>query len=337
MTISEPMIPTAPLVCPTCSAPVSATATTCSKCGSSLVAPPESAEFTALLNQLSRALEGRYELGEPIGSGRGGVAVAALHIATKRPVVVKVAWNDSGARTRVLRETVLTAKVGHPAALAVRDIQAPEPMLVVEMPHATGGTLRDLLSQGQPVPYDRVLPILRSVGDALDAAHAQGIIHGGLQPVKILLDEKGDPLVSDFEIRVPPRADWDITRPSEAGAQAYMPLEQRHDSSSLDGRIDQYALAIMAYELLRGRPTWRINDEGVLEIDAIEVMVHRAIAPGVPLSASRCFARSSRAALAPAVFAFLIACASSRIAYSNSTSFSSSASRRSVPYVVRTT
>jgi serine/threonine protein kinase len=193
----------------------------------------------------------------------------------------------------VLRETILTAKVTHSAALPVRDIQVPEPMLVVEMPLATGGTLEDLLASGKPTPYQQVLEIVRGVAGALDQAHGVGIIHGGLRPVKILLDESGKPLVSDFEIRLPRRADWDISRPSEAGAQAYMPLEQRHDSPAIDGRIDQYALAILAYELLRGQPTWRINEEGVLEIDALDIMVHRPIAPDAPLAASMAIKRAT--------------------------------------------
>jgi serine/threonine-protein kinase len=239
-----------------------------------------------LLTELGRALAGRYVIGEVLGSGRGGLTVRAHHTASKKDVAVKVSWNDPVARTQVLRETVLTAKVGHPNALAVRDIPAPEPMLVVEMPLTTGGTLSDVLASGRPVPYPQVLEIVRSIGGALDQAHAAGIIHGGLRPIKILLDDAGKPLVSDFEIRIPRRADWDISHPSEAGAQAYMPLEQRHDSAEIDGRIDQYALAIIAYELLRGRPTWHINDEGVLEIDAIEIMVHRPISADAPLSAS---------------------------------------------------
>jgi hypothetical protein len=72
-----------------------------------------------------------------------------------------------------------------------------------------------------------------------------------------------------------------------------MPLEQRHDATDIDGRVDQYALAIIAYELLRGRPTWHINDEGVLEIDAIEIMVHRPVAPDAPLSASLAIKRAT--------------------------------------------
>ena len=292
MTIPDSMTPAAP-VCPSCSASAPPGAAICSKCGAPLAEQPDSAEAASLLAELGRALAGRYVIGEVLGAGRGGLTVRAHHMASKKDVAVKVSWNDAVARTQVLRETVLTAKVGHPNALAVRDIPAPEPMLVVEMPLLTGGTLSDVLASGKPVPYSQVLEIVRAIGGALDQAHAAGIIHGGLRPIKILLDGTGKPFVADFEIRIPRRADWDISHPSEAGAQAYMPLEQRHDSGEIDGRIDQYALAIIAYELLRGRPTWHINDEGVLEIDAIEIMVHRPVAPDAPLSASMAIKRAT--------------------------------------------
>jgi serine/threonine-protein kinase len=285
--------PAVPIVCPSCSASAPPGAAICSKCGAPLADQPDGAEAAGLLGELGRALAGRYVIGEVLGSGRGGITVRALHTASKKNVAVKVSWNDPVARTQVLRETVLTAKVGHPNALAVRDIPAPEPMLVVEMPLTTGGTLSDLLEAGKPVPYPQVLEIVRAVGGALDQAHAAGIIHGGLRPIKILLDDTGKPHVSDFEIRIPRRADWDVSQPSEVGAQAYMPLEQRHDSLEIDGRVDQYALAIIAYELLRGRPTWHVGDEGVLEIDAIEIMVHRPISPDAPLSASMAIKRAT--------------------------------------------
>jgi serine/threonine protein kinase len=279
--------------CPSCSTPAEDGAVVCAKCGTLLTDTIDSPEAAELLGELGRALDGRYVIGEPLGAGRGGITVRAHHTGSKREVAVKVAWKDPAARTQVLRETILTAKVTHPAALAVRDIQAPESMLVVEMPLAYGGTLADPIANGKPMPYPRVLEIVRAVAGALDQAHAAGIIHGGLRPVKILIDEQGNPLVSDFEIRLPRRADWDVTRASEVGAQAYMPLEQRHDSPSIDGRVDQYALAIIAYELLRGQATWRINDEGVLEIDAIDIMVHRPVAPEAPLSASMAIKRAT--------------------------------------------
>jgi serine/threonine protein kinase len=281
-----------PTVCPACAAIAADDGAICPNCGANLVASTENTELADLVADLTRALDGKYLIGRVLGTGRSGVTVEARHIATRRNVALKVAWNTTAARRQVLRETVLSTKVAHPSVMTMRDVAAPESMLVVEMPLAAGGTLADLLAQYGPVPFPNVLEILRAVAGALDQAHAVGIIHGGLQPSKILLDSEGRALVSDFSIRVPQRADWDVSRPSEAGATPYMPLEQRHDSPTMDGRVDQYALAIIAYELLRGRPTWRFTEDGGFEIDPIEIIVHRPLVSGAPTSAGTAIKRA---------------------------------------------
>jgi len=279
-------------VCPACAAPATDDGLVCHNCGASLVATIENTELTELVADLTRALEGKYLIGRVLGTGRGGVTIEARHLASRRNVALKVAWNTTAARRQVLRETVLSTKIAHPSVMTMRDVPAPESMLVVEMPLATGGSLAGLLARYGSVPFANVLEILRSVGGALDQAHAAGIIHGGLQPSKILLDADARPLVSDFNIRVPQRADWDVSRPSEVGAVPYMPLEQRHDSPTMDGRADQYALAIIGYELLRGRPTWRFTEEGGFEIDPIEIIVHRPLVPDAPISAGTAIKRA---------------------------------------------
>src|SRR4051812_23036394 len=125
MTVPESTMPNIPVICPSCSATASFSATVCAKCGAPLTNESQSPEASALLSELAAALQGRYIVGEVLGAGRGGITVRARHIQSKRDVAVKVAWNDAHARTRVLRETVLTAKVAHPNALAPRDIPAP--------------------------------------------------------------------------------------------------------------------------------------------------------------------------------------------------------------------
>jgi hypothetical protein len=114
-----------------------------------------------------------------------------------------------------------------------------------------------------------------------------------LCPAKILLDENGQCLVSDFGLRTPVLTGVAALRPSELGLAAYMPLEQRRDQPDIDGRIDQYALAVIAYELLRGRRTWHVSDEGVVAVEAIEIAPSRAIAAGVPLSANVAIKRAT--------------------------------------------
>lgn len=257
-----------------------------------MTVPTDAAEASELINELTFALKGKYLMGRVIGQGRGGVVVEARNLQTKRTVALKVAWKSDAARRQVLRETVLSSKVRHSSVVPMRDVLAPEGLLVVEMPFLTGGNLAEVMGQYGPMPFANVVAILKAVAGALDEAHAAGIMHGGLEPAKILLNAEARAFVSDFAIRVPQLANWDVAKPSDAGAQAYMPLEQRHDAPNMDGRIDQYALAIIAYELLRGHPTWRFGMDGSVQIDPIEIIVHRAIAPDAPLSAGAAIKRA---------------------------------------------
>ena len=285
------MIQTDPTLCPTCAAPNPADGAICSNCGGSLSAFADDDDVAELVGELSEGLAGKYIIGRTIGSGRGGVVVEATHIASKRQVALKVAWPIDSARRQVLRETILSSKLRHPSVVPMRDVPAPESLLVVEMPLLAGNLAQHIANFGA-VPFGNVLAILRSVGGALDEAHAAGIIHGGLQPSKILLSRDERAFISDFAIRVPQQADWDVSRPSEAGSLPYMPLEQRHDSPNMDGRIDQYSLAIIAYELLRGHPTWRYSVDGGVQIDPIEVIVHRPVVEGAPIGAGSAIKRA---------------------------------------------
>jgi serine/threonine protein kinase len=139
-------------------------------------------EATSLIADLGRALEGRYVIGDALGSGRGGITVRAERVASGRTVALKVAWNDPVARERVWREMVLTSEAKHLNVLPMRPVEAPDSMVVVEMPLASGGTVDDLLNTRTPVPYARTLDIVRAVASALEQAHSKGIVHGALAP-----------------------------------------------------------------------------------------------------------------------------------------------------------
>jgi serine/threonine protein kinase len=253
----------------------------------------ESSEVAELRANLASALNGRYKIADVLGAGRGGVVFRARHLASKRDVALKVAWNEPRARSQVLRELSLTAQVVHPNVMTMNRLDVPDSLIVVEMPLATGGTLHDLIDSGVRTSFARTLEILRGVGGALDQAHHSGIVHGTLCPVKFLIDDRGQVLLSDFGLRMGVGSDSGAVRPSNLGSPAYTPLEQRHDSPEMGGRADQYALAIIAFEMLRGRRTWRFNSEGVLEVEAIEIPTHRPIAAGVPLTANAAIRRGT--------------------------------------------
>jgi serine/threonine protein kinase len=176
----------------------------------------------------------------------------------------------------------------------MRQVDAPTGMIVVEMPLLTGYTAHDFLEGNKPVPFDKAVQFIRGIADALDAAHAAGIIHAGLCPVKILLDAKGQAVLSDFGLRAPAYpGHWYDDLPDSIGAPAYTPLEQRHNEAHLDGRIDQYAVAIIAFELIRGRRTWHVNEDRVVEVEPLEIMQGRAISPGVPTTANMALRRAT--------------------------------------------
>jgi serine/threonine protein kinase len=248
-------------------------------------------EALELIEAMRTAVAARYTLGDIIGYGRGGISVQARDVSG-RMVAMKIAWKDEEARAQVLRETELTAKIEHTNVLVPRMVEAPEPLLAVETT-LMRSSLGDLLDSGKPVPFDTVCKILTVIASALDKAHSLGIVHGGILPEKIFVDDNGMYFIGDFSLRLPQAVFVEANRPSLVGFTAYTPPEQRHDLTSSDGRIDQFALAVVAYELLRGNRRWRFGDEGVLEVDAIDMVVSRPIAPGAPASASAAIRRGT--------------------------------------------
>jgi serine/threonine protein kinase len=248
-------------------------------------------EAIELIGALTSAVEARYTLRDIIGYGRGGITVRARDVSG-RMVAIKIAWKDEKSRALVLRESELTAKVDHPSVLTPRRIDVPEPMLAVETA-LMASSLGDTLDAQMPMAFDKVCEVLTVIGAALDKAHSIRVVHGGILPEKIFVDENGKYFIGDFSLRLPQAVFVDGNRPSVVGFTAYTPPEQRHDTTNADGRIDQFALAVVAYELLRGMRRWRFGEEGVLEVDPIAMVGSRPSAPGAPATASAAIRRGT--------------------------------------------
>ena len=282
------------IVCPSCESPIDPRAVVCGVCGAVLTSGIESEQATELLRTLRDALQGRYVLGTAIGLGRAGITIRARRQSgSNRDVAIKVAWDDPVARRDLVREADLAAQVVHPNVLPMTRLDVAPPLVAVEMPLVEGGTLGDLIDAGSPVPYQRVVEIVRGIGSALDEAHERGVIHGALRPEKVHLDRDGNAVISGFMLGQFPSVDRDAPLPNSIGSPAYTAFEQRHNLQTIDGRADQFSLAVIAYELFCGKRTWRVPADGVLEIDAIEIMPHRAIAPAVPLAAGAAIKRAT--------------------------------------------
>ena len=202
---------------------------------------------------------GRYRLTERAGVGGMSEVWKAEDETLKRTVAVKVILGpvaaESTFRERFLREARLVAGLEHPNVLPVFDygtatIDGDEVSYLV-MPLVAGGSLKGRVAG--PVPPSLAIAWLSAIASALDHAHAKGILHRDVKPGNVLLDSQGRPLLADFGLARSAEVSSGLTATGTVlGTPLYMAPEQA-TGAALSGRADQYALAVIAFELLAGR------------------------------------------------------------------------------------
>jgi serine/threonine-protein kinase len=180
----------------------------------------------------------------------------ATEVALGRRVAVKVLSAEllQGAPAeRFAREIALAAQLQDPHIVPVHSAGTTgEGLPYFTMPFVEGESLRARLQRG-PVPLDEALRILRDVAEALEYAHAQGVVHRDIKPENVLLTTDGSPLLTDFGIG---RALDDARRLTShgmvLGTPEYMSPEQAQ-GNPVDKRTDLYSLGIMTFHILTGR------------------------------------------------------------------------------------
>jgi tRNA A-37 threonylcarbamoyl transferase component Bud32 len=204
-----------------------------------------------------------------IGAGGMGVVYLAQHrvIEDRRAVKVlsQALAGQEGYRARFLKEARLPAGLNHPSILPIYDAGDEDGVLYLVMPYVRGADLQVLLDDGGPLDIDEVVSILGPVADALDQAHASGVIHRDVKPSNVLvgeLESKGRRVyLSDFGLV---KALDDVTRASGTtqgmvvGTPPYIAPELWREEP-LDGRLDQYALACTLFQALTGAPPFQAN------------------------------------------------------------------------------
>lgn len=212
------------------------------------------------MNGTSSAIAGifadRYEIVRTLGYGGTAFVYAARDVTSGSMVAVKVLRDellDGVAADRFLREIRLNQKLSHPAIVPVIDSGQDGRRLFLVLPFMEQGTLRDLLSRETQLPLDRVIRITKTIAEALEYAHEQGLIHRDVKPENILFTN-GEARLGDFGIARALERSIDETTTTTGiarGTPPYMSPEQI-GGGQYDGRTDVYSLACVTYEMLAG-------------------------------------------------------------------------------------
>lgn len=221
-----------------------------------------------------RVLMGRYRMVRPIA--RGGMAEVweGFDDVLARPVAVKILHPhlaaDANFIERFRREAVAAAKLAHPGIVATFDTGTHEDVAFIVMELVRGKTLRHTMEETGKLPEALAVSIAAEVADALDHAHRAGLIHRDVKPTNILLPEHDGstgPLVrvkvADFGIaKQETMSEFaDLTQTGAiVGTAKYLSPEQVQGLAP-DARSDEYALAVLLYEMLCGRPPYVAETE----------------------------------------------------------------------------
>jgi eukaryotic-like serine/threonine-protein kinase len=208
-------------------------------------------------------LEGAYCITRVIGRGSMSTVYEGMQLRLGKRMAIKVLSADKTADERVMarfhREAEITSQLGHPNLVSVVDrgrAETGEPYLVMEF--LEGEDLDQRLARVGRMPIEDVVRVVMQAASALSAAHAQGVVHRDLKPANIFLVRvAGEPdfvKVLDFGVSKLIAARTRLTKPSTAvGTPHYMAPEQASGMvDSIDHRIDQWALACIAWEMLLG-------------------------------------------------------------------------------------
>ena len=202
---------------------------------------------------------GRYKIVRELGRGAMGVVYHAIDPNIGRPVAIKTIHFGGGRnseeqnrlRERLFREARSAGILSHPGIVTVYDVEQQGELAYIAMEYVDGPTLDQVLSEAQPIPPERMFSILGQTAVALDYAHQKGIVHRDIKPANIMIARDGTAKITDFGIAKITASDQLTMTGNIVGTPHYMSPEQVQ-GQPVDGRSDQFSLAVIAFEMLTG-------------------------------------------------------------------------------------
>jgi serine/threonine-protein kinase len=203
-----------------------------------------------------------YRIEALIGRGGMGAVYLAEHLRLGRKVALKLLAPELAEnqkfRDRFLRESKIAASIDHPNIVPIYDADEVDGVLFLAMRYVEGTDLRELISAEERLDPARTAAMAQQLGDALDVAHARGLVHRDVKPGNVLVTPRRDPTgrdhayLSDFGLTKRALSVSGLTQTGQiVGTIDYVAPEQVK-GDPVDGRADQYSMGCLLYQCLTG-------------------------------------------------------------------------------------
>jgi eukaryotic-like serine/threonine-protein kinase len=221
------------------------------------------ASVAELREKLAQALDGRYRVHDLLGAGAMGVVFLADDLEVDRQVAIKVLPPDLAVDETVVarfrREATTAARLDHPGIVPIYGAESAGGLHYFVMQYVAGRSLEDVLQAESPVSIGFATRVLLEAAAALAHAHRHGVVHRDVKPANIMLDASGRVVLADFGISKVAHVSSGATTVQKltetggvVGTPHYMAPEHAL-GQAVDGRTDQYALAVVGYQMLSGQ------------------------------------------------------------------------------------